>query len=101
MASAAFSAASTSTAGCTSRGLLRLKPGVRAGEETESFFHGVDWSETKAYALGLAGIYINLRGREGQGIVPAEEADRLKADIAAAPGARWRIRGRGPPRSGV
>ena len=32
---------------------------------------GVDWSRTKAYAVGLGQIYFNLRGREGQGIVSA------------------------------
>jgi predicted AlkP superfamily phosphohydrolase/phosphomutase len=35
------------------------------------FFEGVDWSRTKAYAVGLGQIYFNLRGREGQGIVSA------------------------------
>ena len=34
------------------------------------FFEGVDWSRTRAYALGLGQIYFNLRGREAQGIVP-------------------------------
>lgn len=28
-----------------------------------------DWSKTKAYALGLNGLYINQKGREGEGIV--------------------------------
>ncbi|MCZ7586744.1 MAG: alkaline phosphatase family protein [Deltaproteobacteria bacterium] len=31
---------------------------------------GVDWSRTKAYALGLSKIYLNLEGREAHGIVP-------------------------------
>jgi predicted AlkP superfamily phosphohydrolase/phosphomutase len=35
------------------------------------FFEGVDWSRTKAYAVGLGQIYFNLRGREGQGVVSA------------------------------
>jgi predicted AlkP superfamily phosphohydrolase/phosphomutase len=35
------------------------------------FFEGVDWSRTKAYAVGLGQIYFNLRGREGRGIVSA------------------------------
>ncbi len=35
------------------------------------FFEGVDWTRTKAYAVGLGQIYFNLRGREGQGIVSA------------------------------
>jgi predicted AlkP superfamily phosphohydrolase/phosphomutase len=34
-----------------------------------SFFPNVDWSKTKAYALGLGHIYINLKGREAKGIV--------------------------------
>jgi predicted AlkP superfamily phosphohydrolase/phosphomutase len=33
------------------------------------FWEGVDWSRTRAYALGLGQIYFNLRGREAQGIV--------------------------------
>jgi predicted AlkP superfamily phosphohydrolase/phosphomutase len=33
------------------------------------FFEGVDWTNTKAYAVGLGQIYFNLRGREGKGIV--------------------------------
>ena len=43
---------------------------------------GVDWARTKAYALGLGGIYLNLQGREGQGIVKPDEAEALKAAIA-------------------
>jgi predicted AlkP superfamily phosphohydrolase/phosphomutase len=35
------------------------------------FFQGVDWSQTKAYAVGLGQIYFNLKGREGKGIVSA------------------------------
>lgn len=38
--------------------------------------HGlVDWSKTKAYALGVLGnICINLQGREPEGVVPAGQA---------------------------
>jgi predicted AlkP superfamily phosphohydrolase/phosphomutase len=38
------------------------------------FWEGVDWSRTRAYALGLGQIYFNLRGRESQGIVSAGAA---------------------------
>ena len=31
------------------------------------FWENVDWSRTRAYAMGLGQIYFNLRGREGQG----------------------------------
>lgn len=43
----------------------------------------VDWSKTRAYAVGFAGIYINVAGREGQGIVPAEQRHALSQQIAA------------------
>lgn len=47
-----------------------------------SFFPNVDWSRTRAYALGLGHIYVNLRGREAQGIVePGEEYERLVREI--------------------
>jgi predicted AlkP superfamily phosphohydrolase/phosphomutase len=41
-----------------------------------SFFPNVDWKKTKAYALGLGHIYINLKGRESQGIVDANRGYR-------------------------
>lgn len=46
------------------------------------FFQDVDWSKTRAYAMGLGNIYVNLKGREGQGIVePGAEYDELVAEI--------------------
>lgn len=46
------------------------------------FFVNVDWSKTRAYALGLGQIYINLKGREGQGIVePGEEYEQVVREI--------------------
>ena len=59
-------------------GLLKLKNGAsRSG--TEEWLESVDWSGTKAYAFGLGGLYINQRGREGQGIVePGEETREVK-----------------------
>lgn len=40
-----------------------------------------DWSETKAYGIGLGMIFLNLKGREGQGIVEPAEAPALLAEI--------------------
>ncbi len=38
----------------------------------------VDWSRTKAYGLGLNGLYVNLAGRERDGVVdPAQRAALL------------------------
>ena len=48
------------------------------------FWEGVDWSRTRAYAVGLGQIYFNLRGREAQGIVSAgAEYKALQDEIAA------------------
>jgi predicted AlkP superfamily phosphohydrolase/phosphomutase len=48
------------------------------------FFEGVDWSKTRAYAVGLGQIYFNLKGREAKGIVSAgEEYRQLQDEIRA------------------
>jgi predicted AlkP superfamily phosphohydrolase/phosphomutase len=48
------------------------------------FWENVDWSKTRAYAMGLGQIYFNLRGREGKGIVsPGTEAKQLGDELAA------------------
>jgi predicted AlkP superfamily phosphohydrolase/phosphomutase len=45
-------------------------------------FSNVDWSRTRAYGLGLNGLYLNLRGRERGGIVePGARADALLKEI--------------------
>lgn len=62
-------------------GYLTLKDGATG---TAEYLRDVDWSRTQAYAVGLAGLYLNLRGRESQGIVAAgATADGLKREIAA------------------
>jgi predicted AlkP superfamily phosphohydrolase/phosphomutase len=46
------------------------------------FFQNVDWAKTRAYAMGLGNIYVNLAGREAQGIVqPGAEYEALIAEI--------------------
>ncbi len=47
------------------------------------YFSNVDWSKTRAYALGLNGLYVNLRGREKNGIVEAADRLPLMKEIAA------------------
>ncbi len=55
------------------------------GGQRSDWFEGADWSRSKAYGLGLCGIYLNQKGREASGIVePGEEARRLKGEIASA-----------------
>ncbi len=62
-------------------GYLALKAG-KSGEA--EYLRDVDWSRTRAYAVGLAGLYLNLRGREAEGVVAAgAEAEQLKAEIGA------------------
>jgi len=48
-----------------------------------TFWENVDWSRTKAYAMGLGQIYINLKGREGRGIVDPSESRAVQDEIAA------------------
>lgn len=61
-------------------GFLALRPGAFRSEE---LFASVDWPRTQAYALGLNALYINLAGRERNGIVtPGAEAERVVARIA-------------------
>lgn len=59
-------------------GYLVLEDGV---ETVSASYHGVDWSRTRAYALGLTGINVNMKGREGRGIVAPEEAPALMEEI--------------------
>jgi predicted AlkP superfamily phosphohydrolase/phosphomutase len=52
-------------------------------DESGEYFEGIDWDRTQAYTFGLGGVYLNLRGREAQGIVGSEDADRLKKELMA------------------
>ena len=64
-------------------GLLALKDGRKPGEDLGDSFGHVDWSKTYAYALGLGGVYVNVKGREGAGIVEegSAEAERVRNAI--------------------
>ncbi len=49
-----------------------------------TFWENVDWSRTRAYAMGIGQIYFNLRGREAKGIVsPGAEAKQLADELSA------------------
>lgn len=61
-------------------GYIKLKPG--ASLDSNEPWAGVDWSGTRAYGLGLNGLYLNMRGREREGVVSAgEETDRILREI--------------------
>jgi predicted AlkP superfamily phosphohydrolase/phosphomutase len=60
-------------------GYLALRPGRT---ESGEWLEGVDWSRTRAFALGLAGIFLNVKGRESQGVVgPGPEARTLTDEL--------------------
>ena len=61
-------------------GYLALKPDATEGAE---YLEGIDWANTRAYTFGLSGLYLNLRGREAQGVVAPDEAAALRAELAA------------------
>jgi predicted AlkP superfamily phosphohydrolase/phosphomutase len=67
-------------------GYLTLVAGAR---ESAPMFAEVDWSRSRAYALGLNGLFVNLRGREAQGIVAPEQREALLQEIAQGL-AQWR-----------
>jgi len=54
-----------------------VKPGPDAGK----FLSNVDWSNTKAYGIGLGAIYLNLRDREGNGIVEKHDSSTVATEI--------------------
>jgi predicted AlkP superfamily phosphohydrolase/phosphomutase len=60
-----------------------LAVGEGQSQTSEGFFSNVDWSKSRAYALGLNGLYINLKGREPHGAVSAADRDRVVEEIAS------------------
>jgi len=63
------------------QGYLQLKDESKRGER--EFFQNVDWSRSRAYALGFNGLYLNRRGREGMGAVSSAEVPALEEEIAS------------------
>ena len=59
-------------------GYLTLKEGKT---ESGDWFEDVDWSRTRAYTMGLNGLYLNIKGREKQGTVDLSEVDALKDEL--------------------
>lgn len=61
-------------------GYLALKPGASGAAP---YLADIDWSRTRAYGVGLAGIYVNLRGRERDGIVAPADHQALVDELCA------------------
>ena len=60
-------------------GWLTLKDGKRTGQLAAG---DVDWTKTRAYGIGFNSIYVNLAGREAQGIVAPAQLDAVLADLS-------------------
>lgn len=60
-------------------GYLTLRGGYM--ENDPGLFVNVDWSRTVAYGVGFNGLYINVKGREKNGVVEPGERDKLLAEI--------------------
>jgi len=61
-------------------GYITLK--AEPNPDQSEAFANFDWSHTRAYGLGLNGLYLNLRGREREGIVESgAQAEALLKQI--------------------
>ena len=63
-------------------GFLAVDNPANLGKDDGTLTH-VDWAHTQAYSIGLNSIYINVAGREKNGIVPPAMRDQVAAKIAA------------------
>lgn len=52
-------------------------------KDDPGFYANVDWSRTRAYALGINGLYINVAGREKDGVVDPGQREALAKEIGA------------------
>jgi predicted AlkP superfamily phosphohydrolase/phosphomutase len=59
---------------------LFLKDGVTL-DKADTLYKNIDWSKTKAYSFGYSSINLNMKNREGKGIVGEEETDALLKEI--------------------
>jgi predicted AlkP superfamily phosphohydrolase/phosphomutase len=59
-------------------GYLVLKEGH---ETSPDWFAQVDWGKTRAFTLGLTGVFLNRKGREAHGIVEKQDVPALAAEL--------------------
>lgn len=63
-------------------GYMTLEDGLTStGSPTNYLLACVDWSGTKAYSLGLGMVYVNMEGREPDGVVPRDDAKALLREM--------------------
>lgn len=57
-------------------------PANRASRGHTSYWQDIKWGETRAYGLGINGLYANMRGREPDGVVrEGDEKERLLSEL--------------------
>ena len=61
-------------------GYLTLKSD--AAKKDETAITDIDWKQTVAYGVGFNGLYLNLKNREGQGIVDTAKAPEITARLS-------------------
>jgi len=77
-----FVAANTNRS--TKEKLARLLPGLRNWAQSKALFSGVDWSRTRVYSDSqFPRLRLNIKGREGEGIVDPKDASALMAELRA------------------
>jgi predicted AlkP superfamily phosphohydrolase/phosphomutase len=55
---------------------------LKEGKTSPEWFRNVDWEKTRAFTLGLTGIFVNRKGREAHGMVSeGPELDALRREI--------------------
>lgn len=59
-------------------GYLVLKEGKTTSRD---YFQDVDWDKTRAFTIGLTGVFLNRKGREAKGVVEASEVNALSHEI--------------------
>jgi len=62
-------------------GYMKSSEELDLDSKENSLFNFVKWPETKAYSLGFTSVYLNLKSREGEGIVSDDEKDKLVDEI--------------------
>ncbi|MFG0330039.1 MAG: alkaline phosphatase family protein [Phycisphaerales bacterium] len=68
----------------TKERLARLLPWLRDWAQSKALFSGVDWSKTRVYSdAQFPRLRLNIKGREGQGIVDPADAPALMKELRA------------------
>lgn len=70
--------------GAAKQKVFEVLPQVKANLHYSMAYGNIDWSQTLAYAIGTMGnVYLNVRGREPQGIVAPEDYEATRAKVIA------------------